>query len=135
MTGAEIIIIKDSEAVLCKVRFDGEELYDAIVAEYLRGAEGTPKELWKKIRTERRKNFDQDYLDEEIETKFAEGFDFTIRGAESRDFWTLSDLAESEMARQCPDGDDGYFCGYTDHVALIDLDVPKGERVWVKDEV
>ncbi len=133
MTGAEVIIIQNGNGVLGKVRADGYQVEDYLIAQAAT-FQGTPQELWKSVMDDRisqggRDQFDQD----EIESKYREsGFPFEVPPGAPCAFSTLSEAAENQLVAVLPDGinsADGYLCGYTDLIYVIDLDRVGENRV------
>jgi len=130
MTGAEVYITSKGQCLLGKVRHDGDDVEEFFTPEKLKKFTGTPQELWKEYRAGRKARGWENDPEEEIDTQYQDGFVFSVEDP-ACDPDMLPDLADDSLAAKHPDGEDGYFCGYSDHMVII---TQTSEGVYIRHE-
>jgi hypothetical protein len=125
MTGAEVLIKKGNSVVLGKVRHSGYGVKDFFKGKKIFNIDHT--ELWKKFLEFRRKDYSDISLGSEIQTEYDEGFCNVFLEepiiTDDDKFLNVVELIEN-LIKSC-DPQDGYLCGYTDYMVLVDYDKKK----------
>jgi hypothetical protein len=125
MTGAEVLIKKGNSIVLGKVRFDGYDVKDFFKGKKIFNIDHL--ELWKKYLEFRRKDFSDVCLKSEITTEYDNGFcNVFVKEPVIIDIDEFNSVVKHiESLIESSNPEDGYLCGYTDYMVLVDYDKKK----------
>lgn len=125
MTGAEVLIKNGNNVILGKVRHSGYDVKEFFKGKKIFKTDYT--ELWKKYLEFRRKDFSDVCLKSEITTEYDNGFcNIFVEEpviTNNDEFYSLVKHIESLIESSNPE--DGYLCGYTDYMVLVDYDKKK----------
>jgi len=125
MTGAEVLIKQGNSVVLGKVRHDGYDVKDFFKGKKIFNIDHL--ELWKEYLKFRRKDFSDICLKSEIQTEYDEGFCNVFSEepiiTDDDTFYNVVKAIENLIESCNPE--DGYLCGYTDYMVLVDYDKKK----------